>query len=166
MEFKEVPEHSNYCVYPDGRVINKATGRLLKRDKTNRGYYRITVCKNNKTTRYSVHRLVALLFIPNPNNLETVNHKSGDKADNSVGNLEWCSQEQNQAHAKATGLCPKGEAVGTARYKESQIHCACKLIVQGYQRGYILEKTGLSKATFDDIRRRKTWKYISDAYIW
>lgn len=166
MQFKEVPDHSNYICYENGTVVNRKTGRVLKEDTTNRGYKRITVSKGNKVTRWSVHRLVALLFIPNPHNYETVNHISGDKTDNSVSNLEWMSQEQNQAHAKYTGLCPKGEAVGTNKFKEATIHQVCKLIERGLSRGEIMKATGVSKATFDDIRRRKTWKYVSCSYKW
>jgi len=163
---KEVPEHPNYLVNPDGHVVNKNTGRVLKEDITNRGYSRITVCKNNITKRRTVHRLVAELYIPNPEGKVTVNHKSGDKRDNSVKNLEWMTQEENQRHAKETGLCPRGEAVRTSKYKEETIHAVCSLIQAGMVRTPILAKTGITKATFDDIRRRKTWRYISINYNW
>ena len=166
MRCKEIKGYENYLVFEDGVVLNQNTGRELKPDKTNRGYYRITVCKDNKTKRFSLHRLVAELFIPNPNQLETVNHNDGNKKNNSINNLEWMSQDDNQEHAVVTGLCPSGEQNGNSKWKENTIHEVCKLIEQGLTRGPILKATGVTKSTFDDIRRRKTWVKVSQYYNW
>jgi hypothetical protein len=166
MKCKEIKGYENYLVFNDGTVLNSNTDRELKPDRTNRGYYRITVCKNNKVKRYSIHRLVAELFIHNPLSLETVNHIDGDKSNNSVSNLEWLTQQDNQAHAVATDLCPKGSSNGNSKWKEDKIHEVCKLIQSGLTRTPVLEQTGITKSTFDDIRRRKTWKHISINYSW
>lgn len=58
---------------------------------TSRGYKKVTLYKNGKGYKKQVHRLVAEAFLPNPNNLEQVNHKDEDKSNNNVNNLEWCS---------------------------------------------------------------------------
>jgi len=54
-----------------------------------------------------IHRLVAMAFIPNPNNYPQVNHKDGDKSNNNVSNLEWCNNQQNSIYARDNGLKPK-----------------------------------------------------------
>lgn len=63
------------------------------------GYVRVTLTKDGKSFSKLVHRLVALQFIPNPDELPQVNHKNGNKCDNSVGNLEWCTAKENKRHA-------------------------------------------------------------------
>lgn len=59
------------------------------------GYLIVDLRKNNKRHSYTVHRLVALAFIPNPDNLPEINHKNEIKYDNTVENLEWCTRKYN-----------------------------------------------------------------------
>lgn len=68
------------------------------------GYLGVVLCKNGKTKLIAVHRLVAMHFIPNPENKPQVNHKNGVKNDNAAENLEWVTQSENMKHAVKTGL--------------------------------------------------------------
>ena len=77
----------------------------LKHQYLKKGYPVVKV--SGKCLR--VHRLIAEAFIPNPLNLPFVNHKDGNKINNSVDNLEWCTQKQNVHHALRTGLHPLEE---------------------------------------------------------
>lgn len=70
-------------------------GILKPENSTYGGYLRVHLCKDGKTRNLRVHRLVAEAFIPNPNHLETVNHKDEVKTNNTVSNLEWMSQKDN-----------------------------------------------------------------------
>lgn len=70
------------------------------------GYAHLSLTKDGISKRVWVHRLVAEAFIPNPNNLPQVNHKDGNKANNNVENLEWCTIRDNLLHSFRIGLHP------------------------------------------------------------
>lgn len=95
----------NYDISDAGRVRNRTSGRILKQSKTKNGYPTVSMMRpNGKPITKIVHRLVALAFIPNPANLRDVNHRDGQKANNSVSNLEWISHSDNILHAQQLGL--------------------------------------------------------------
>lgn len=97
-----------YQVNQDGEVYSKQTNRVLKqfyRGKRPDNKYRVVDLKKNGDRKtVSVHRIVAQAFIPNPDNLPCVNHKDGDKNNNCVENLEWCTYSENNNHAIKNGL--------------------------------------------------------------
>ena len=78
-----------------GDIRNKKTGRILN-GRLSYGYYRVALHKNRKQLNKSIHRLVAEAFIPNPNNLGTVDHINENKLDNRVENLQWLSNVDNK----------------------------------------------------------------------
>lgn len=86
--------------------------RLLKPAVKAKGYLAVVLSKQNHTTNHLVHRLVASAFLSNPNHLPEVNHIDGNKSNNVVNNLEWCSSSDNLYHAYQIGLKHKeGKAV-------------------------------------------------------
>lgn len=92
-------------------------GKLLKCEQMQDGYQRIVLMKEAKKKRFMCHRLVALTFIPNPDNLPQVNHKDGVKNNNCVDNLEWCTQSENEQHSvKILGKCMKGKTNSKSVY--------------------------------------------------
>lgn len=84
-----------YQVSNYGKIINIKRNKELKLHKDKYGYLKVTLSKNNFKKNFLVHRLVALAFISNPNNLLQINHKDENKMNNCVDNLEWCNAKYN-----------------------------------------------------------------------
>lgn len=148
-------------VSSDGAILSH--GKIVKGEICKNGYKRIHVSDGGIQYRCLVHRLVAEAFIPNPENLPCVNHKDGNKLNNSVDNLEWCSYSQNNKHAFDVGLrSAKGEDNGYAKLTESQV----KEIRESYIKGKhtennsngLAKKYGVSPKTILDIVNYKNWK--------
>lgn len=97
----------DYLVSNTGQVYSLKTERFLKPHQNNYGYLLVILSHHGKTKGFSVHRLVAQAFIPNPESLPEINHKDGNKQNNNVDNLEWVTGKQNRLHAYLTGLTSK-----------------------------------------------------------
>ena len=91
LEIKNFPYNDNYSVYSDGRIFDKKRNCFIKPSLTRKGYE--TVNLSGET--YGVHRIIAVTFIPNPNNFPEVNHKDTITTHNFVENLEWCTHKYN-----------------------------------------------------------------------
>ena len=104
---KDVPEFEEYfSVTEDGKVWSKRSNKFLKTRSVN-GYLGFTTRIGGRTAKgilLKVHRLVALTYIPNPDNKPQVNHKDGNKLNNHVSNLEWSTASENIQHAYTAGL--------------------------------------------------------------
>ena len=105
----------------NGKGYYEYKGKKMKQVLNHKGYPCVYLSKNGKDKYMSVHRLVAMAFIPNPNNLPQVNHKNGNKIDNRVGNLEWCTNSENQLHAWNLGLQKVSGKAGRPKKKVLQI---------------------------------------------
>ena len=94
--FKDIPGYPYYQISNLGRVWNAKTQRYLKASKNNNGYYQINlIAINGKRKKELIHRLVAIVFIPNPDKLPEVEHKDRNRANNNVENLCWVSRSTN-----------------------------------------------------------------------
>lgn len=103
-KFVIIEEFNNYAVSNYGRIKNVKNGRILTPSKNGQGYMHYVFCQNGVKKGFKIHRLVAIYFIDNPLNLPCVNHIDGDKTNNNVNNLEWCTAKENDAHARLNGL--------------------------------------------------------------
>ena len=95
-----------YSIHIDGTITNDLKGNIKKPTQLKIGYLMVDLYKNNKASKLYVHRLIAEHFIHNddPVNKTQVNHKNGNKLDNSIANLEWISHGDNIRHAVQTNL--------------------------------------------------------------
>ena len=114
-EWKPVPGHSGYEVSSSGEVRNSATGHLMKQIASNWGYMRTQIREGERRIQLSVHRAVAMAFVPNPGGKPQVNHINGDKSDNRAENLEWVTPSENVRKAFDTGLHAKPSREHMAR---------------------------------------------------
>ena len=142
----------DYEITTNGKIFNKRFGRYLKPQLNNKGYSRVCLCGKF----YFVHRLVAEKYIPNPNNLPQVNHKDGDKTNNSVDNLEWVSNQDNRKHAIENGLHFQGEKCSWSKLTQEDVnyirnHTDMKQIE-------LAKMFNVNRSTIGDIIHNRTWK--------
>lgn len=105
-------DNLNINVSESGEVsrLNKNILRVYRHQTCRAGYKRVALASNGKRKNHSIHRLVAIAFIPNPLNKPEVNHIDGIKANNHVSNLEWATRSENILHAM-TGISGKRPGV-------------------------------------------------------
>lgn len=160
---------SNYYIWKNqfgfsGR-INK--GKIFNLNKDSRGYFHVSLFYGISRTRFRVHSLVAMHFIPNPLGLGFINHKDGVKINNNHSNLEWVTHAQNMNHAWQNGLMeparPTGEKHHKAKITEKDVLQIRDSVInfKNNKVKYLLaEKYNVTIMTINDILRRRSWKRI------
>jgi len=154
-------------VFVNGYWRNKSAYRnipekILGQSINNRGYARVCFTGGKKEITKQIHRLVALAFIPQITGKLYINHIDGNKLNNKVENLEWCTNKENRDHAVRLGLLDiKGESNYNARVTNQQvleIRSKHKPRVYGFKKLAI--EYNVSVPTIAAIVQRKTWKHI------
>lgn len=141
----------------------KRVAKVLKPDINHSGYAKGSVCVDKKMIPYILHRLVAIEFIPNPENKPTVNHINGIKHDNRVENLEWSTNLEQIDHATKLGLMNylKGSEIGNSKLKESDvIEIRRKFKPRKYTRAMLAKEYGVAETTIKDIILKRSWKHL------
>lgn len=106
--WKPIRNYENrYLVSNLGNIKSLRRNKILVPIIQSNNYCYINLCVNGKNKSCRIHRLVAEAFIPNPNNLPCVNHKDGNKQNNNVDNLEWCTNKYNSQHAYKNNMVQK-----------------------------------------------------------
>lgn len=122
MESKFIKNYENlYIIYNNGTVYSIKNKKFLKSRLTGTGYNTVVLCNNKIRENLSIHRLVAIYFIENLNNKSQVNHKDGNKSNNDINNLEWCTPKENTIHAYKTGLANYNYSI--IRNKATSLKC-------------------------------------------
>lgn len=121
------------------RYVSNHTGMLLVKEKlitqrkNKQGYMICYLSKNAKDECFRVHRLIAKTFIPNPENKPQVNHIDGNKSNNRLENLEWCTNSENQIHAFKNGLNYVTGRAGKPKRKVEQIDMNTNCVIKVFE---------------------------------
>lgn len=141
-------------------------GRIRKTHKDACGYELVQLRKDGIIKHYSVHRLVATAFIPNPCNLPQVNHKDENRSNNVVGNLEWCTQLYNQRYGhrrERASLSSTGEKNRRSILTEKDVLEIRKTYIPAdkqYGIRALAEKYGVKYVTIQKIVQGRLWKHL------
>lgn len=156
-----VRSFNKYVVLRNGE-LKKLNDKILKPRSDKKLYPRYSLYKNKSSKSFKAHRLVAIHFIPNPENKLEVNHIDGNKKNNHCINLEWVTASENQKHAYKNKLrIPKfGMDHPMSTFKDDDVFS----IRYKYSNKYTLKKLSMeynvSITTISNIVRKKVWKHI------
>jgi hypothetical protein len=121
------------------------------------GYVQVSLFRDGSSCKQYVHRVIALTFIPNPNELPEVNHKDGDKLNNAVTNLEWVTRSDNEKHAVAVLGKNTGERCHSAKLTDAD---ALEVIQSKESAVALAERFGVHFTTIYRVRRGDRWKHL------
>lgn len=151
---KYLDGYIDYRISSNGNIWSFKAGRhLMKIHIDSKGYKSIRLCENGKSKLHRVHRLLAIAFKPNPNNHPCINHIDGNKLNNHLSNLEWCTYGKNNTHAYRNGL----KAVVGRKLNSLQVSIIKHLFFNINDRK-ISNIFNVTRETIRDIRMGKLWK--------
>lgn len=156
-----------YAVCDTGNIWGHRQSKYLKPWLIGHGYEMVMLYKDKKPSKYLVHRLIAQVFIPNPENLREVNHKNANRRDNRPENLEWVSSKENKRHAIALGLyknlgknTPKGSNHPCSKLTEEQVVQIRSRVARGEFKRALAREYGVSDSLVRAIVTGRTWKHV------
>lgn len=178
--FKTIPSFTDYEISNFGRVKTKSRQIRYTHAKTKKELFRQSNCRflkqhSNGLTGYkfcqlyldkkmynkTIHFLVAEAFLVKEEFHECINHKDGNKHNNCVENLEWCTNEYNHEHATKNGLKAKGSSIGTSKLNENSAHAIKYFLKKGLTHKEISIAFNISRAIITLISQGKNWKHVA-----
>lgn len=171
IEWRKIPGYEGlYEVSNDGRVRswkNGSWGRAgkpkeLSQNITETGYPMLSLCRDGVPRKVTVHRLVTEAFISNPENKPCINHLDGDRANNHVNNLEWCTYAENNQHAYDTGAADRrGEGQPRSILTEREvIEIREKYVPRVVTQADLAKEYNVSRSAICSIVNRHCWTHL------
>ena len=159
-----------YSITKDGSVWShpkrrsSKQGIYLKPGVNTRGYKQVVLYKDNKHKNITIHRLIALTFINNPDNKLEVNHIDGNKLNNKIENLEWCTSSENHIHAYKNDNHKRmqGELHGASKLKEVDVLNIKKLIENGAGCRELGRAYSVCHSLISMIKNGKRWTHLKE----
>ena len=172
MNWKIIKNYINYEVSENGDIRNNKTMNILKQNICD-GYYGVTIRptgRKGKAIRFRIHRILAETFVPNLDNKPEVNHIDGNKLNNSLNNLEWCTGSENMQHAAKNNLIKfySGENNSNSKLTEDIIKEIKENVIPGSRefgyramsRKYKISSNSIIKACSPNVSI-KSWKHLN-----
>jgi hypothetical protein len=166
--WKDIPEYVGlYQISNTGKIKSfprhgaSNVEKILKQSKDSSGYPIICLTKDSKRCTRAIHRILAEVFITNPENKEEVNHIDGDKCNCILENLEWVTKKENMAHAVINGLHTRGETHSSAKLTEKAVLAIRGLYASGkYTYKNIALMFSVSAPTIQGVINRRYWNFV------
>ena len=160
MKWEILKENENYSINEKGEIKNNITKKILSPSiNKDSGYYQIDLWKNNKSRKYTLHRLVASNFIPNLENKPTVDHIDGNRLNNDISNLRWATYSEQNSRFNTFGVRSEkikvinvnGEELIFNRIKDVAEHFNCNISNISQM---------LKKGTFGKRGKTRNYKFV------
>lgn len=143
----------HWVTYKNGRK-QLYKSHVLKQQLSKNGYMYITLSVNGKAVYLLVHRVIAVSFLPNPDNLPEVNHKDNDRTNNAASNLEWCTSRYNMAYKEKYGISAK-EATKVLRHPLIAINPEFSEVFWFESQHEAARQLGVNQGNMNEVVKRK-----------
>jgi hypothetical protein len=157
-QYKDTP----YYISEDGKIFRD--GKEKNTTMSNKGYKMVSTYFYGKSNKLYIHRLVAICYVPNPNNKQQVNHIDGDKLNNHYTNLEWVTNQENRNHAIKNKLHCVGIDVPNSKLTEDDVLWIRKNYIKSHRKfggNALALKFNVSGSCILQVVTNKQWKHLS-----
>lgn len=163
--FKPIENYENCLINEEGQIYLKKKNKFLKPFKMKNDYLHVILMNKRNCQLFPIHRLVAMTFIPNPDNLECVIHKDGDKLNNHISNLEWCTRSQSTKNSWDNCL-EKGIRESCVRHLDDNLkNLFDDIFKNNLKTKDIAKKFNLSQPYVSQIKNKRTLKTALNEYF-